>query len=124
VPRNAADGSAAEEGKTEAQTWTTGANMGVPTEKRLEWERLLTGHQVDRAELPRNLQKLLEMLDQKLGPRNVPHKSPQTERKETSATLPSAGPHARPELTNRDLTPGTGMLPDPESHDPNMQPSG
>ncbi|MGO4706383.1 hypothetical protein AB4072_11500 [Microvirga sp. 2MCAF38] len=27
--------------------------------------------------------------------------------------LPAAGPHAKPELTNPDATPGTGSLPDP-----------
>jgi hypothetical protein len=26
--------------------------------------------------------------------------------------MPAAGPHARPELTNPDATPGTGSLPD------------
>lgn len=38
--------------------------------------------------------------------------------------VPAAGPHAKPELTNEDATPGTGMLPDPQSRDPNQQPSG
>jgi hypothetical protein len=27
--------------------------------------------------------------------------------------FPAAGPHAKPELTNPDATPGTGLLPDP-----------
>jgi hypothetical protein len=33
-----------------------------------------------------------------------------------------AGPHARPELTEKDKTPGSGML--PERDDPNQGPSG
>jgi hypothetical protein len=37
--------------------------------------------------------------------------------------MPPAGPHARPELINPDLTPGTGVLPDLESNDPNSQPT-
>ena len=36
----------------------------------------------------------------------------------------AAGPHAKPSLTNEAATPGTGMLPDPGSDDPNQQPSG
>jgi hypothetical protein len=38
--------------------------------------------------------------------------------------MPPAGPHSRPELTNPDLTPGSGMLPDPKSEEPHQQPSG
>lgn len=34
----------------------------------------------------------------------------------------SAGPHARPELTEKDKTPGSGMLPEPD--DPNAGPTG
>lgn len=42
--------------------------------------------------------------------------------KRNASDLPSAGPHARPELTNPDSTPGTGMLPPiGPSDDPNMQ---
>ncbi|GLH81868.1 hypothetical protein SSBR45G_67770 [Bradyrhizobium sp. SSBR45G] len=36
--------------------------------------------------------------------------------------MPSAGPHARPELTDNDKTPGTGMLPEPG--DANPSPTG
>lgn len=36
----------------------------------------------------------------------------------------AAGPHAKPSLTNEAATPGTGMPPDPDSDDPNQQPSG
>jgi hypothetical protein len=36
---------------------------------------------------------------------------------EPSDSLPSAGPHADPELTNPDATPGTGALPTPGEHD-------
>ena len=32
-----------------------------------------------------------------------------------------AGPHATPELTDRDKTPGSGML--PEAEDPNVSPT-
>lgn len=35
---------------------------------------------------------------------------------------PSAGPHAKPELTDETKTPGTGMLPEPG--DPNESPTG
>ena len=37
--------------------------------------------------------------------------------------IPAAGPHAKPELTNPDATPGTGMLPPIDDDDPNVQPS-
>jgi hypothetical protein len=39
--------------------------------------------------------------------------------------MPDAGPHARPELTNPEATPGTGMLPpiDPNDERKNVQPS-
>lgn len=37
--------------------------------------------------------------------------------------IPPAGPHARPELTNPDLTPGTGVLPN-DDNDANPQPTG
>jgi hypothetical protein len=38
---------------------------------------------------------------------------------------PPAGPHDRPDLTNPDATPGTGMLPPIGTpKDPNMQPTG
>jgi len=36
--------------------------------------------------------------------------------------IPAPGPHARPELTDNDKTPGSGMLPDPD--DSNPAPSG
>jgi hypothetical protein len=37
---------------------------------------------------------------------------------------PSAGPHAKPDLMNPELTPGTGMLPPIcDNDDPNQQPS-
>lgn len=38
--------------------------------------------------------------------------------------MPAAGPHANSDLTNADATPGTGMLPDVSSGDPNQQSSG
>lgn len=34
-----------------------------------------------------------------------------------------AGPHSKPELTDTEATPGSGMLPD-DPEDENMQPSG
>ncbi len=37
-------------------------------------------------------------------------------------SMPSAGPHARPDLTDKDKTPGTGMLPEPG--DANPSPTG
>jgi hypothetical protein len=36
--------------------------------------------------------------------------------------IPLPGPHARPELTNNEKTPGSGMLPDPDKS--NEAPSG
>ncbi|CCD84866.1 conserved protein of unknown function [Bradyrhizobium sp. ORS 285] len=33
-------------------------------------------------------------------------------------SLPPAGPHARPDLIDKDKTPGTGMLPDPDDSNP------
>lgn len=36
---------------------------------------------------------------------------------------PSAGPHARPELTNEDATPGAGTLPPVGTDDENVQPT-
>jgi hypothetical protein len=42
--------------------------------------------------------------------------------KEGNKPLP-AGPHSKPELTNTEATPGSGMLPD-DPEDENMQPSG
>jgi len=36
--------------------------------------------------------------------------------------LPSAGPHARPDLTDYDKTPGSGILPRPDED--NTQPTG
>jgi hypothetical protein len=41
---------------------------------------------------------------------------------ETEYDLPVAGPHARPELTDYDKTPGCGML--PNEADPNPSPTG
>ncbi|WP_022720488.1 hypothetical protein [Rhodopseudomonas sp. B29] len=46
-------------------------------------------------------------------------KAPRTPAK---AEQPSAGPHAKPELTDQAKTPGTGMLPEPG--DPNESPTG
>jgi len=39
-------------------------------------------------------------------------------------TFPPAGPHAKPGLTNDTSTPGSGMLPEIGSDDPDQQPSG
>ena len=33
---------------------------------------------------------------------------------DASRNRPPAGPHAKPELTNEESTPGSGLLPDPE----------
>jgi hypothetical protein len=47
------------------------------------------------------------------------------ERKTDRNDLPAAGPHARRDLINPDLTPGSGILPDPgDEDDPNLQPTG
>lgn len=37
--------------------------------------------------------------------------------------MPPAGPHAKPELTDYEKTPGSGMLPGPDQDDDTMQPS-
>jgi hypothetical protein len=99
--------------------------MESAAETRLEWERLLTGHHVQSEDLPRQLRELLLELDQKLGveAKDRPGAAARQAPDPKERIIPPAGPHARPDLINRDLTPGTGMLPDPESDDPNMQPS-
>jgi hypothetical protein len=38
--------------------------------------------------------------------------------------MPAAGPHARPELTNEDATPGTGLLPPAEAGEGEADPGG
>jgi hypothetical protein len=94
--------------------------MGIPTETRLESEELLTGHPVPRDEMHPQLQELPRKLDEAgIDNGNGAKRRDRSEER----VLPPAGPHARAELTNRDLTPGTGMLADPESQDGNMQPS-
>jgi hypothetical protein len=35
--------------------------------------------------------------------------------KPASRTMPPEGPHARPDLTDHEKTPGTGSLPDPDT---------
>lgn len=50
----------------------------------------------------------------------VPPEDSDSERAAPKA--PPAGPHAKPELTDSDKTPGSGMLPEPD--DPNASPSG
>lgn len=42
----------------------------------------------------------------------------QTPARQRDATMPSAGPHDKPELTNPDATPGAGTLPEPGSSNP------
>jgi len=96
--------------------------LGIPNDKRLEWERLLTANPVERGELPTELQQLLLKVQEAIGGERG-NDSAEPAQCSMDSVLPSAGPHARPELTNPDLTPGTGMLPDPESHDPTMQPT-
>ncbi|NPU66539.1 hypothetical protein HL667_16160 [Bradyrhizobium sp. 83012] len=49
------------------------------------------------------------------GPRKMVGEAPKTPQAED---MPMAGPHARPELTDNDKTPGTGMLPEPGSSNP------
>lgn len=39
---------------------------------------------------------------------------PPLEKDRASPDQPPAGPHAKPELTNPDSTPGSGLLPDPD----------
>lgn len=38
--------------------------------------------------------------------------APRSDEKQPDTDMPSAGPHAKPELTNHDATPGAGSLPD------------
>lgn len=50
-------------------------------------------------------------------------KEPNSKREKPVPKQPNpAGPHARPELTEEEKTPGSGMLPGPD--DPNPGPSG
>ncbi len=37
---------------------------------------------------------------------------PRSDEKKAESGMPSAGPHAKPELTNHDATPDAGSLPD------------
>ncbi|MFI5409441.1 hypothetical protein [Kaistia sp. UC242_56] len=46
------------------------------------------------------------MSDDKLARKDVPQKK---------APMPPEGPHARPDLTDNEKTPGTGSLPDPDT---------
>ena len=39
-------------------------------------------------------------------------KAPRSDEKQPDSDMPAAGPHATPELTNPDATPGAGSLPD------------
>ena len=41
-----------------------------------------------------------------------------------SPERPAAGPHAKPELTNPDSTPGSGMLPDPDDPEASQDSTG
>ncbi|CAL74777.1 conserved hypothetical protein [Bradyrhizobium sp. ORS 278] len=41
-----------------------------------------------------------------------------SEQSQKGGAIPPAGPHARPDLTDRDKTPGTGMLPEPDDSNP------
>jgi len=43
---------------------------------------------------------------------------PETDKPRRPDAPNPAGPHARPELTDEDKTPGTGMLPEPGSNNP------
>jgi hypothetical protein len=45
-----------------------------------------------------------------------------TERKPAGDAVPAPGPHAKPELTDPEKTPGSGML--PQADDPNESPTG
>jgi hypothetical protein len=47
---------------------------------------------------------------------------PEPPREETtpSPERPAAGPHAKPELTNPEATPGAGLLPDPDEPEDSM----
>jgi hypothetical protein len=46
-----------------------------------------------------------------LGESRQPAPVPNVEPKKPVETMPAAGPHARPELTNYDACPGSGVLP-------------
>jgi hypothetical protein len=46
-------------------------------------------------------------------------KSDQVEKKDQ---MPAAGPHAKPELTDFEKTPGTGSLPDKTTHEGDIGP--
>jgi hypothetical protein len=53
------------------------------------------------------------IIDDRDRPTDVP-KQKQISREDT----PAAGPHARPDLTDKDKTPGSGMLPDQDNPGP------
>lgn len=45
-----------------------------------------------------------------------------TDRAPSDNRIPAAGPHAKPDLTDYEKTPGTGSLPDKTSHEGDVGP--
>jgi hypothetical protein len=84
--------------------------------------------------VPDRIAKLLRVLENNRGaPRmssraissySITDKKVQKPQKSNNAEHPPAGANARPELTDKAKTPGTGMLPDPENNDANQAPTG
>ena len=48
---------------------------------------------------------------------NDPKKPKATRRSKPDKKLPPAGAHAKPELTDTEKTPGSGVMPDPDEKD-------
>lgn len=53
-------------------------------------------------------------MTRKPTPKETPSPQP-AEKDHASPDQPPAGPHAKPELTNTESTPGAGLLPDPDN---------
>ena len=58
------------------------------------------------------------------APAQKPAKGQESGKDQPAADLPAAGPHADPDLTNPDATPGAGTLPDADDPDATGSTSG
>ena len=59
------------------------------------------------------------MADEKTAQETIEHSEKPVK---ASNDHPAAGPHAKPHLTDKDKTPGTGSLPDPDAKETDAGP--